>query len=106
MVMQIPLPVPFPLARGSLARERSPLLELLGGLLVKPPSEVSRSPGRWRPFRRLFGANCREYQFKGRKVSAWTKNVRADFISSTMAIHSTSVGHSSLGRPITVADYE
>ncbi|EFX67626.1 hypothetical protein DAPPUDRAFT_261360 [Daphnia pulex] len=37
--MQIPLPVPFPLARGSLARERSPLLELLGGLLVKPPSE-------------------------------------------------------------------
>ncbi|EFX84561.1 hypothetical protein DAPPUDRAFT_238990 [Daphnia pulex] len=38
-VMQIPLPVPFPLACGSLARERSPLLELLGGLLVKPPSE-------------------------------------------------------------------
>ncbi|EFX64632.1 hypothetical protein DAPPUDRAFT_118008 [Daphnia pulex] len=37
--MQIPLPVPFPLARESLARERSPLLELLGGLLVKPPSE-------------------------------------------------------------------
>ncbi|EFX67280.1 hypothetical protein DAPPUDRAFT_261828 [Daphnia pulex] len=50
--MQIPLPVPFPLARGSLARERSPLLELLGGLLVKSPSEVSRSPGRCRPFRR------------------------------------------------------
>jgi hypothetical protein len=48
----IPLPVPFPLARGSLAREQYPLLELLGGILVKSPSEVSRSPGRWRPFRR------------------------------------------------------
>jgi hypothetical protein len=29
--MQIPLPVPFPLAR-----EQSPLFELLGSLLVKP----------------------------------------------------------------------
>ncbi|EFX70080.1 hypothetical protein DAPPUDRAFT_257544 [Daphnia pulex] len=48
--MQIPLPVPFPFARGSLAREQSPLLELLGGLLVKPPSEGrSPSPGEeWR----------------------------------------------------------
>ncbi len=32
--MQIPLPV-------SLAREQSPLLELLGGLLVKPSSVLS-----------------------------------------------------------------
>jgi hypothetical protein len=36
--VQISLPVPFPLARGFLARERSPLLELLGGILFKSSS--------------------------------------------------------------------
>jgi hypothetical protein len=39
--VQIPLPVPFPLARGSLARERSPLLDLLGDILFKSLSVLS-----------------------------------------------------------------